>query len=533
METLRELASQWPHVLWSMSWQIAVLAGLVGIVSLVCRRTTPSFRYWLWMIVLIRLCLPVNVGIPFGMGDDVRLAAEHSATTILYESVGAALSVSAPAGSASRANLPATPGIQPILSWEILLWWAWAVPAAAFAALVLYRNLRVRRLLKTCVPITRPDRLATLARCAEKLGVRKPVRLLGLPPSRRLPGPAVIGVLRPTVVLPAAMVESWSDDELEPILLHELAHIRRNDLLVNLIQILLQAMYFFHPVVWYVNARIRHEREMVCDDLAVLHSGGRQQRYGRSMLRVIEETKTTAPALWASGAGIMERHSALSGRILRMTANTYRAYRPLNRLSLAGLVVLAALGIAMASEHAAQAAAPIDKAKAELMGRVEDFFMNNYRDVTSRKSLEWGDVTTDDNGNTSIRYKYQASIWDKQTMLMNQVFTFDADGEFVSTKDVEGFPQEIVAKPVDTTTKEGLQALVEDFFSKNYRDITARKTLEWGEPSKDDNGNASIRYKYEATIWDKDKITQNKVFAFDANGKFISVEDAEPADRPK
>ncbi|MEN8127328.1 MAG: M56 family metallopeptidase [Planctomycetota bacterium] len=68
------------------------------------------------------------------------------------------------------------------------------------------------------------------------------------------------------------------------------------------------------------------------------------------------------------------------------------------------------------------------------------------------------------------------------------------------------------------------QAWVEDFFKHNYRDITARKTLEWGEPVTHKDGNISIRYKYEATIWDKDKKINDQVFTFDKNGKFISVE---------
>ena len=70
--------------------------------------------------------------------------------------------------------------------------------------------------------------------------------------------------------------------------------------------------------------------------------------------------------------------------------------------------------------------------------------------------------------------------------------------------------------------KQRLQNLVEDFFKNNYRDITARKTIEWGEPIVDANGNMSIRYKYEATIWDKDKIITNQLFVFDKDGKVIS-----------
>jgi len=67
------------------------------------------------------------------------------------------------------------------------------------------------------------------------------------------------------------------------------------------------------------------------------------------------------------------------------------------------------------------------------------------------------------------------------------------------------------------------QAWVEDFFSPNYRDITARKSLEWGKVQKLDNGNWQIRYKYEAEIWHKDKIIQNKLLTFTSEGGFVSV----------
>lgn len=68
-----------------------------------------------------------------------------------------------------------------------------------------------------------------------------------------------------------------------------------------------------------------------------------------------------------------------------------------------------------------------------------------------------------------------------------------------------------------------IRKLVEIFFKNNYRDITHRKTLEWGEPTTDENGNVSIRYKYEATIWDKDKVVNDEIFTFDTNGYFVSV----------
>ncbi|MGD0899732.1 MAG: M56 family metallopeptidase [Thermoguttaceae bacterium] len=165
--------------------------------------------------------------------------------------------------------------------------------------------------------------------------------------------------------------------------------------------------------------------------------------------------------------------------------------------------------------------------KADLMGRVEWAMMHGGRDITARKSIEWGDVQRDAKGNRSIRYKFYATIWDRDVYIMNMVFTFDAKGNIISTENVEGFPQKKVEKPVNVSTQQGMKELVEDFFSKNFRDITSRESIEWGEVAKAETGNSSIRYKYRAKIWDKDTKIMNQVFTFDPKGKFVSVKDVE------
>jgi len=170
---------------------------------------------------------------------------------------------------------------------------------------------------------------------------------------------------------------------------------------------------------------------------------------------------------------------------------------------------------------------PPDAEKAEMMGRVEWVSMHGGRDVTARKSIEWGDVETHENGNRSIRYKFYATIWDKDVYIMNTVFTFDPDGNPVGMRHVEGFPKKKPVKKIDTSTKEGIIELVEDFFTKNFRDVTARKTIGWGDLQKHDDGNASIRYQYEATIWGREVKIMNQVFTFDADGAFVSVRDVE------
>jgi hypothetical protein len=129
------------------------------------------------------------------------------------------------------------------------------------------------------------------------------------------------------------------------------------------------------------------------------------------------------------------------------------------------------------------------------------------------------------NGGGSIRYKYEAEIWDKDTMVVNQIFTFDRDGAFVRYRDVEGFPRKKEQPVRDVSTQDGMIKLVEDFFRTNFRDITRRATIEWGRATKDEKGDSSIRYKYRATIRDKGDKLMNQVFTFDPTGKFISVDD--------
>jgi len=105
--------------------------------------------------------------------------------------------------------------------------------------------------------------------------------------------PTVIGVLRPTILLPVSMASGLSPEHLEGILAHELAHIRRYDHVVNLVQRLIEALLFFHPAVWWISGRVRVERERSCDDLVVA-SGAEPLPYAASLLAVAEFGRTSA-----------------------------------------------------------------------------------------------------------------------------------------------------------------------------------------------------------------------------------------------
>ena len=133
---------------------------------------------------------------------------------------------------------------------------------------------------------------AAFAELAKRMGVRRPVRLLL---STVTNSPSLTGWLRPVVLLPVSALAGLTPDQLEAVLAHELAHIRRHDYLVNLLQMAAETLLFYHPAVWWISGRIRHERELCCDDLAVAACGG-ALTYARA-LTALEKMRAPRPAI--------------------------------------------------------------------------------------------------------------------------------------------------------------------------------------------------------------------------------------------
>jgi hypothetical protein len=168
---------------------------------------------------------------------------------------------------------------------------------------------------------------------------------------------------------------------------------------------------------------------------------------------------------------------------------------------------------------------------------VEKFFSQNFRDYTARKTVSWNDPRKNvDDGSVSIVYRCEATIWDKDIILDERRFVFDKEENVQSWDHTEGFPQpigKVEQKPQDVSTREAVQKLVEKFFTQNFRDITARQTVSWGELEKLADGSVALVYHYEATIWDKDKILDERRFVFDKNGEYKSCEQTKGFPKPQ
>ncbi|MBC8869320.1 MAG: HEAT repeat domain-containing protein [Planctomycetes bacterium] len=176
-----------------------------------------------------------------------------------------------------------------------------------------------------------------LRQLAERMRVARPARLLR---STLVEVPAVVGWFRPTILLPIGLITGLMPSELDAILIHELAHIRRYDYLVNLFQRVIETLLFYHPAVWWISRRIRIERENCCDDWVVAVTGD-SLSYARTLTR-FGELRHTGEGRLSAGQAISVDGGSLSSRVRRLLPGAGNDHtRP--RTWLVGVITLALL----------------------------------------------------------------------------------------------------------------------------------------------------------------------------------------------
>jgi cell division protein FtsI/penicillin-binding protein 2/beta-lactamase regulating signal transducer with metallopeptidase domain len=197
-----------------------------------------------------------------------------------------------------------------------LPWHAWTVIAwlAGMMMLTFWHGMgwvQLQRLHRRNVTPWPADLTEMARRMAVRMGLRFTPRLLW---STRVSGPVAFGCWQTVVLLPASMASGFTVAQLEMILAHEFAHLRRHDYLINLCQTVATTLLFFHPATWWIHRVIHREREHACDDLAVAAVGD-AAAYARTLVSLAERELTGAPAL---AAATLERKGVLRHRIARL-----------------------------------------------------------------------------------------------------------------------------------------------------------------------------------------------------------------------
>ena len=297
-------------------WQGALVGVLLWLALIALRHRSANARYVASCAALLVLStLPViTIAV-------LRSAATSAPLTSPALPASPALHAS-PASALPQTMLqiwlvPETPRIawlEPVQKWALPLW----------AVGVLLLSVRLAWGYGCSFALRRggdsPDgaMLALVASLAGRIGIDRPVRVLR---SSIVDGPSVIGWLRPAILLPPATAMGLTPQQLEAVLAHELAHVRRHDYAVNVAQMLAETVLFYHPVVWWVSRQIRIERELCCDDIAV-QSCGDPVGYARA-LTALARQRLSAPQLSMTATG-----GSLKYRVQRLLGITPRERGP-------------------------------------------------------------------------------------------------------------------------------------------------------------------------------------------------------------
>lgn len=305
-------------------WQALAVALLLAIVLRCLRRSRSGVRYIVACMTLVLIvALPlvtmqlVEVSRPVAeAGPALQAPAFTDATPV---EVIAMDELPAKAFDAPVFEMPkqtmrmpwtqrVAAALEPALPWLVLGWLLGVFGLSTWHLGGWAQLQRMKRRMVRDVAVPLHARLADLS---NQLGIRCAVGLLE---SALVEVPTVVGWIKPVILLPASVLSGLSAEQLEAILAHELAHIRRYDYLVNIGQTVIEILGFYHPAVWWVSHRIRDERENCCDDLAVQVCGD-SKRYARA-LTCLEELRHrgTELAVAASGGSLVARIARLLGR---------------------------------------------------------------------------------------------------------------------------------------------------------------------------------------------------------------------------
>jgi uncharacterized protein (TIGR03435 family) len=306
-------------------WQGTVVAlALLAALHTVGRRSA-QVRYGLCLIAMATLlAMPViTTASRFEVAESIRGARVTDGPTTVVTDTSKGLAVDLVLRSTAAPSIITTlqPWILPVWSLGVLL----------LSLRLVAGGLEVRALRRTAS--TADDSLREhVTRIALRMGLRRPVQVVT---STRADGPSVIAWLRPLVLLPPATLMGLTTTQLDAVLAHELAHIRRHDYLINIIQMVAETLLFYHPAVWWVSSRLRIERELCCDDEAVRVCGD-ATAYAKALVTMAKH-HVPAMAMGSTGGSLTDRVRRLLG-----------AGRPEPRRSAAGACVVIFVAISVA-----------------------------------------------------------------------------------------------------------------------------------------------------------------------------------------
>ncbi|OGD37606.1 MAG: hypothetical protein A2V45_00190 [Candidatus Aminicenantes bacterium RBG_19FT_COMBO_58_17] len=364
-----------------MLWQVSLLILIVTALDFVLRRWAwPQVRYALWLLVLIKLIIPPTWTLPSSLiskwqpivqarieerlglsprgpaaGEALQMPPSIPASMTASVRAGEPVEQTAQAQPAESSSLPANH----TLGWKSYTLIVWVLGMGFFVALLGHRISRLRRwhkkqVEKKTIPVWYYELLVETTKRL-KLG-----RLPAIVFSKDAKAPAVYGMFRPVLLLPASYLDSLSREDAEHVLLHELAHLKRGDLWLHGLCLLLQIVYWFNPLLIWTRRQMKHVREICCDLTIANVLKEKTMKYRETLLNTAREllTETAEPGMGL--LGVFEDPFRLVARLRWLEKKTWRTRKLMTAAVVVVTMVMTAAVLPMGS--AGQAGAAGEKA---------------------------------------------------------------------------------------------------------------------------------------------------------------------------
>jgi beta-lactamase regulating signal transducer with metallopeptidase domain len=302
-------------------WQSTLFAGVAGLLTLGFRKNRAAVRYGLWLAASLKFLIPFSILVGIGHQLNWSLPAEIAKPQVIsvvgqisrpFSAANPDLAQDSNQSTPAREPAPVSSGLPAML---LYLW----LSGSGFVLFLWLRDwLRVRRTLGVATPLPLDAGVAAMS-------------------SRSALEPGVVGIFRPVLLLPEGIHERLTPDQLKAILVHEQCHVRRCDNLAAAVHMIVETLFWFHPLVWWIERRLVEERERACDE-EVLRVTGEPQTYAEGILNVCKFYKESSLVCVSGVTG-----SNLKTRIEEiMTNRITRKLGPARALLLiaAGLVVV-------------------------------------------------------------------------------------------------------------------------------------------------------------------------------------------------
>ena len=343
-DLINQMAQSWWVWMGPMFWQVSLLIlVLAGIDTLIRKWAWPQVRYALWLMVLIKLIIPPTFTLPLGMVPKLQPIVPSSVqtqwrSTFRYADTGRGISgqvsspsstvdsqIPEPAGKQQNRNETGYSAQKPVFTWKAYALMIWLAGMISFVIILTARIKRLRRWHREqkkkkslAVPPWFHDLLISTA---SKMNIE---RLPAIVFSNQAVTPAVYGFFQPVMLFPANYFKSLSRRDAEHVLLHELAHVKRGDLILHTITLAMQIIYWFNPLMIWARRHIKHVRELCCDLTVANILKEKTSAYRQTLVDTARELLTESMEPGMGLLGVWEEPFRLVSRLRWLEKNTWQ-----------------------------------------------------------------------------------------------------------------------------------------------------------------------------------------------------------------